>query len=143
MIKEFINKWYKNKDTLKEYYNNYNNIQDLTYIDVVKNIIKYILNIDSKKLLSEDIHEIDNGSYSGTKIFIIYNDTYCPEIYDYFYTYIYYGSCTVCDILQNIIYYEKGKTEKLINLSLDIIQNFKPMSNCNIYDTKRITYKNN
>ena len=35
------------------------------------------------------------------------------------------------------------KKEKLMNLSLDIIQNFKPMSNCNIYDTKRITYKNN
>jgi hypothetical protein len=46
------------------------------------------------------IHEINDGGYQGTLVFIIPQMGYQPS--DYYYTQVYYGSCSGCDTLQSI-----------------------------------------
>ena len=49
---------------------------------------------------------LDHGSYQGTQVFILPRDTYQPNVAEYVYTYVEYGSCSVCDTLQGISGYE-------------------------------------
>lgn len=134
MIKEFISKWWQNKDNIEHYFRSIQKIESLEYIDIVKALIENVLNVDAgeKQKISTDIHEIDDGYWcQGMQMFIVRNDTKDPTLSDYFFADNYYGSCSGCDTLMGITKYsEKPATEeqikKLMTLAFDLLRSFKP-----------------
>jgi hypothetical protein len=74
------------------------------------------------------IHEIDDGDYQGTLLFLIPVAGYQPE--DYYYIKVDYGSCSGCDTLLGITGYQEGKPnsqqlQDLFMLCLHIAQRMK------------------
>lgn len=107
MIKEFVNKWEKNKDNLEKYFRRTPQTEYDSYEKIVILLFKYVINKDEYgKYITTDIKIIDDGDYSGSQIFILHKDTYCPGIEDYVYTTNYYGSCSGCDTLYGISDYD-------------------------------------
>jgi hypothetical protein len=141
MIKEFTDKWIKNKNRLQKWFEsivpNRNVFEEyeFTYEDIIRGIIIHVLNnhIDTEepsndiKDFSTDIKVIDDGDYQGTQIFIIHRNGYQPDVSDYFYTHNYYGSCSGCDTLLGIMAIEDKKVQvkELMILSLHLIQKFE------------------
>ena len=120
MIKEFAEKWDKYKNNLEEY-DSYEKIVKLLFEQVINK------NIDYHEFDTKNILVIDDGDYQGTQIFILHRDTYQPNIEDYVYTNVCYGSCSGCDTLLSISEYEEDKpTEKQIidymTLALHLLQ---------------------
>jgi hypothetical protein len=79
------------------------------------------------------IHQIDDGDYQGTLLFLIPVAGYYPE--DYYYVKVYYGSCSGCDTLLGIMGYEKGKPnsqqlQDLFTLCLHIAQGMELLGEC-------------
>lgn len=107
MLKILSEKWAKNEDKLRVAISKIENVNDLTYLDLVKLAFSTIYNDDSveythKQLNCERITEIDDGDYQGTLIFMIPFKTYQPDEGEYLMTYVGYGSCSGCDTLQSI-----------------------------------------
>ena len=122
MIKEFIEKWDKNKHLLQRH------IEDNTgfyracgYDDILKSILEHVLENEY-----ENITEIDNGGYQGTLIFLFHEKTYQPNEEEYIVTTVSYGSCSYCDTLQGA---QDGDNEYLVadimTLALHLVQNMK------------------
>lgn len=98
MLKYCYEKWNKNKDKLEEALRK----TDLSHVSYRELLILTVENVFNDDWDTEQITEINNGSYSGTLLYLIPMD-YCePAEYDYLMTYIGYGSCSCCDLLQSI-----------------------------------------
>lgn len=128
MIQEFINIYLKNKDSLKE---KIGQSYPGCYQDLVRMVIE-TLNPDGEFDLPDSarIHQIDDGDYQGTLLFVIAATGYQPL--DYWYVKVSYGSCSACDTLEGIRNYENEKpTEQQVNdymsLCLHIVEGLKPM----------------
>ncbi len=132
MIKEFIEKWEKNKEELENYFRNTKQEEYNEYEKIIKKIIEIILNGNSKRVWSEEVSVIDDGDYQGTQIFIIHKETYQPNVNEYIYTSNYYGSCSGCDTLLRISGYEYGlpneeQVKEYMLLALHLIQKIRRM----------------
>lgn len=131
MEKEFIEKWEKNKHILEDSLRG--KIENCTYSDLFRLIVKNILNYDYEEYDIKNIKTIDDGDYQGTIIFIAHKETYQPSVGDYIYTSVYYGSCSGCDTLQAIQfdydynYNEQRALNDTLLLCLHMIQNMKYM----------------
>ena len=120
MIKEFVTAWDKNKDKLKEYIKTHDQDEYDSYKDLVKLLFDIVINPEAEHWRDDDncrfwhrfdtnnIHEIDDGDYQGSLIFLLYGDSYQPSPSDYVYTSVYYGSCSGCDTLLGINDYVGG-----------------------------------
>lgn len=100
-------KWAENEGKLKKVIENSTNHHDWSYGDLVKMIVRFILNpvsYDEYYEWSEHIAEIDDGDCQGTLLYLIHRDDYQPDSYEYLITYVDYGSCCGCDTLQSIQY---------------------------------------
>ena len=78
----------------------------------------------------EKTHEIDDGDYQGTLLYMIPIDTYQPSYWEYVATYVYYGSCSGCDALLAISNYRydlpnSDQVEDYVELCLSILQHCK------------------
>ena len=124
MIKEFVDKFMSNRQDLI-------NIFSEKHPDDYKEIVKSVISILAKDEDEHDtpdperIHEIDDGDYQGTLLFIIAKGGYQPS--EYWAVKVYYGSCSGCDTLQDIRGYEDGKPSELqvkdyMTLALHIVQ---------------------
>lgn len=76
----------------------------------------------------ERITKINNGSYNGTLLFVICAGAY--ENSKFYYTSVYYGSCSVCDAFERIRNYDdENPNEEQINdyftLMLHMMQRMK------------------
>lgn len=135
MIQEFVDAWRDRQDIYKEWLEGLSDREReyLEYKDLVEFLFTLVINPAVSEMDDfwngfdiDDITEINNGSYQGTLIYIIPRDTYSPDEHDYIYTFIDYGSCTVCDALQNAQSDEKESCiKKMIMISLHIIEHFK------------------
>lgn len=129
MIKIMKEMWDKNRDKLKEELMSLDNIEYLNYKDIVKITFDKIYNAENlswhKFLNLNNIHEINDGDYQGTLIYLIPFDTYQPDEKDYLMTFIWYGSCSVCDTLQSIqsLDSKEQQVEDLMTLCKDIVCN--------------------
>lgn len=115
MLKYCLKKWDENKGVLEQELRTNPTLNDCAYIDLVKLVVKYILNSNVKPYSEalwdiEHITEIDNGNYQGTLLFLIPQDTYQPAEHEYLMTFVAYGSCSGCDTLQAI----QGWGDKLL-----------------------------
>lgn len=135
MIKSFVDAWNKNKDKLEEYIRTHNQIEYDSYGKLVKLLFDIIINpeVNTYRFYSYDtdaIYEIDDGSYGGTAIYILHFDYYEPDIDNYVFTYVQYGSCSGCDTLQGIHQYDEGlpseqQVEDYMELFLHLLQRCK------------------
>lgn len=139
MIDDFIKAWDENKEKLKKHIKSHQQKDYNTYKKIVYIIFEQIINpyLERKNKITFDlnkIHEIDDGEYQGTLIFIIPYDTYQPSYWQYVATFIHYGSCSGCDYLQGISHYDENfptteQTDEYMKLCLSILQHCKPPFN--------------
>lgn len=100
------------------------------YIDVVRRVIALFDDGRYGSPSVDRIHEINDGDYQGTLVFIIADGGYQPS--DYWYVMVDYGSCSGCDTLQGIRCYtdaapDKEQVKEYMTLALHIVQGLKKM----------------
>ena len=135
MIKDFVIAWDANKEKLREYLSTHEQEDYDSYKKIVTLLFEHVINpyleekrgyvYDTKKL-----HEIDDGDYQGTLLYLIPIDEYQPSHYQYVATFVEYGSCSGCDTLLGISQYDYGmpnseQVEEYMTLCLHILQHFK------------------
>ena len=144
MIIEFVKAWDANKDKLSEYISSHKQECYSSYIDIVKMLFEQVINPymtahDKATFKIENTHEIDDGDYQGTLLYMIPKDTYQPSYYEYVATFVGYGSCSGCDTLIGISCYDEGlpdecQVKEYMELCLHILQNCKYPFNYNEED---------
>ena len=104
MLKYCYEKWNKNQGVLEAALRK-TDLYSQSYKDLLKLTVECIFN-DGEYCQplwnAKNITEIDDGDYQGTLLYLIPEDTYQPSEYEYLMTYIGYGSCSGCDLLQSI-----------------------------------------
>ena len=129
MIQEFVNRYMDKKDLLAATFAKHPD----DYEEIVKNVISVITDADDYGDFNPDperIHEINDGDYQGTLVYVIGAKGYQPS--DYWYVKVGYGSCSGCDTLESIKDYsdEPPTDEQLkdyMTLALHIVQGLKKM----------------
>lgn len=135
MIKEIVDKWDQNKNRLEEAIRT-TDMEYASYKTLVEFIVQYILNNpddseDWNNFDAKKIHEIDDGDYQGTLLFLIPKNRYQPDEDEYLVTYVDYGSCSGCDTLMEIQSYDYNdlptcrQVNDYMRLCLHLIQNMK------------------
>lgn len=133
----FAEFWFKNKEKLRDYFEHHNQKEYAeNYRTLLEKLIQIMINPELKRPLDiERIAEIDHGKNQGEKIWIIPYKTYPPDIREYVWTHIEYGSCSACDTLKHI-YNNEDETYTLgqriddyMTLSLHLLQRMKPLLN--------------
>ena len=109
MLKYCYEKWNQNKDKLEEALRK-TDISRVEYRDLLVLTVENILNDSVPRWNAKGITEIDDGDYQGTLLYLIPEATYQPSEYNYLMTYIGYGSCSGCDLLQSIQPYSAEET---------------------------------
>lgn len=153
MMRIILEAWDNKKDTLLKTIYNLNDFNSICYKDLVKlafdEVYNAYLNDTHQKSLRVDtqkIHEIDDGDYQGTYLYIIPRDIYQPLCSEYLMTTVEYGSCSGCDALQAIVsrynLYMKGQTiseecaKEILTLCRDILCNtVRPFNKGVYYDS--------
>jgi hypothetical protein len=104
MIKKFNEAWAENEKRLENKIVEILEKQDdwftpFEYKDLLELVIDEVINpyLDYENL--KLIHTINTGSYQGTHIYIISQGGYWYEPDNLIRTYVWYGSCSVCDAL--------------------------------------------
>ena len=129
MIQEFVNRYMAKKDLLADCFSNH----PRDYKEIVSNVISMVTDDEDYGDFNPDpdrIHEIDDGEYQGTLVYVIGAKGYQPS--DYWYVKVGYGSCSGCDTLEAIRDYsdEPPTPEQIkdyMTLSLHIVQGIKKM----------------
>lgn len=125
MIQLYVDRFMANKSQLeavlaKKHPNDYK--------ELVIEVVKAISSNDYDDLDAERIHEINDGNYQGTLLYVIATTGYRPD--KYWTMKVSYGSCSGCDTLQNIHEYSddpptKDQIEAYMTLALHIVQGLK------------------
>ncbi len=129
MIQEFVNRYMDKKDLLAATFVKH----PADYKEIVKNVISVITADEDYGDFNPDperIHEIDDGHYQGTLVYVIGATGYQPS--DYWYVKVSYGSCSGCDTLESIRDYQDGKPDadqvkQYMLLALHVIQGMREM----------------
>jgi len=123
VIKKFVNRFINGKDDLRK---RYVDAIPAGYDDIIKDVIKMVSDDeDDHTPDSERIHEIDDGDYQGTLIFVIGEKGYQPSAY--WVVSMSYGSCSVCDTFQSIVddNDKEDRADDLVSLALHVVQSLK------------------
>lgn len=128
MIQEFVDRYMANKDALAAIYAEKH---PESYEEIVRNVVTALDDEDSVRGMDPNrIHEIDDGDYQGTLVYVIGGTGYQPD--EYWYVKISYGSCSGCDTLESIRCYDSGKPREgqiadYMSLSLHVVEGLKKM----------------
>lgn len=131
MIEAFTKAWFSNLHTMRA---KFEAKHPEDYKDVVRAVIEMLAYTEVGDLGSKPdpnrIHEIDEGDYQGTLVYVIGAQGYQPS--DYFYVRVAYGSCSGCDTLQRIRAYMDGppnddQVRDYMTLALHIVQKLRLM----------------
>lgn len=125
MIQEFIDRFMANRADLRA---RFAESHPDEYKTIVRGVVEAISGDKYDDIDPERIHEIDDGNYQGTLLFVIAAKGYQPS--DYWTVKVWYGSCSGCDTLESISGYSDEKpTEEQINdymtLALHVVQNIR------------------
>lgn len=127
MIKKFVDRFMGNKEVLEI---GFRNNPPQKYIDIVKAVIEVLASDDGDPDPTR-IHQIDDGGYQGTLVFVIAASGHQPSTY--WYVRVGYGSCSGCDELEAIGYYGGGEPptyeqiSDYMTIALRIVQQMKQM----------------
>lgn len=127
MIQEFVDRFMEKKPELEA---TFAEKHPDSYIDIVRSVLRAVRGGGYHEPDSENIHEIDDGDYQGTLLFVIPESEYQPS--NYWYVKVSYGSCSGCDTLQAIrsYSYDKPTSEEVgeyMTLALHVVQSLKKM----------------
>ena len=127
MIQEFVNRFMERKEQLEQAFSKHPE----NYAEIVKNVITAISDEDTYDDPDpERIHQIDDGDWQGTLVYVIAAKDYQPS--DYWYVRVSYGSCSGCDTLERIKDYSDDtvtvdQLSQYMTLALHIVQGLKKM----------------
>lgn len=127
MIESFVETFMTHKDEFRALF-------AIKHPENYKDIVEAVVSIlnkyhkDYEKPDHKNVHEIDDGDYQGTLIYVIPSEGYQPDTY--WVTKVAYGSCSGCDTLEAIRDYEDGapdekQIEDYVTLCLHLIQQMK------------------
>ena len=131
MIKEFIQQWDERKHLLEEWLKEN---EPREYEDIYKKLFELVITKPNGYADDWDwkrFRVIDDGDYQGNLIFILCNDSYQPDLRDYNFTNVDYGSCSGCDTFQHIrdLSWEDKNTDEQIKqymtLAMHMVQETK------------------
>lgn len=128
MIQEFVDKFMEEKVQIE---NAFKEKAPESYKEIVEKVISLLHDDDAYDSVDpERIHEIDDGDYQGTLLYVIAASGYQPD--DYWYVKVGYGSCSGCDTLESITGYSDEKpaddqVKDYMTLALHIVQGLKKM----------------
>lgn len=130
MIKDFIERFEENKGLLREDFARAHPENYLAIVKAVVNAVRAADEYEGDQPSPERIHEIDDGDYQGTLVYVIGAGGYQPS--DYWYVKVYYGSCSGCDTLEGIRDYgdgtpNAGQIDEYMTLATHILQGLKRM----------------
>lgn len=103
MIQQFVDNWFKNEAATRAAFEAKRPDE---YSDIVRAAVRAMVHEDddigwdSAFPDPDRIHEIDDGNYQGTKLYVIGEKGYQPDVY--WYVRVAYGSCSVCDTLESL-----------------------------------------
>ena len=103
MIQQFVDNWFKNEAATRAAFEAKRPDE---YIDIVRAAVRAMVHEDDSDDWNsafpdpDRIHEIDDGNYQGTKLYVIGETGYRPDVY--WYVRVAYGSCSGCDTLQRL-----------------------------------------
>lgn len=150
MIKYAVKKWDKNSHYLRDVLMGLDKEQreDLFYDELMEMCVKYILNRDSDEFeqYCEKVTRILIGEYSGSILYVI-----APKedigVSGFLLSYIEYGSCSLCDTLENIFWKSRNMKEQvdgLMALCKDLVCNIvKPYNDGWRYEEEFATIQEN
>jgi hypothetical protein len=101
------------------------------YKDIVRLVVEHVADSeDYERPDPERVHQIDDGDYQGTLVFVIGGTGYQPS--DYWFVKVGYGSCSGCDTLESIKVYSdepptSGQVDDYWTLALHVAQGLKEM----------------
>lgn len=126
MIQEFVDHFMAHEQAIRDKFA----ASHPSYNDIVRTVVEHVTNADYSDPDPTRIHCIDDGDYQGTLVFVIASSGYQPS--NYWYVYVGYGSCSVCDTLRSISgYSDDPPTPEQINdywtLALHVVQGLKAM----------------
>lgn len=130
MIAEFVEMFMSGKHALETMFSDKHPESYKEIVDAVISILNKKNDEDYVKPDPKRIHEIDDGGYQGTLVYVIGSTGYQPS--DYWYVKVEYGSCSGSDTLKRIRGYSNDKpTEDQVRdymtLALHIVQKLKKM----------------
>lgn len=126
MIKNFVDIFMNHKQELEQFFVKHPENYKEIVVAVVRLLAQYD---DSYESPDPDlVHEIDDGDYQGTLVYVIASQGYQPE--KYWAVKVIYGSCSGCDTLESIRDYsddapDEQQVKDYMTLCLHIIQNMK------------------
>lgn len=124
MIAEFIPQWDARKSQVEA---GFKAAHPMDYVDIVRAVVS-ILSDGYQAPDPDRIHEINDGDYQGTLVFVIASKGYQPS--NYWVVKVSYGSCSGCDTLQAIRGYSEDspnddQVADYMVLALHILQGLK------------------
>ena len=127
MILHYVKQWEERKHLLEQWLtenepNSYKNIYEMLFHLVITRGERGELEWDWNRFV-----KIDDGDYQGNQIFILCSNVYQPELTDYIFTSVAYGSCSGCDTFQ-AIQESEDKAERVkqyMTLALHMVQETK------------------
>jgi hypothetical protein len=136
MIEEFTKRWFDRNHMVRAMFEFK---MPSSYSDIVTAVVSMLHDEDKYSSIDpERIHEIDDGDYQGTLVYVIAASGYQPD--KYWYVKVGYGSCSGCDTLENILSgnwgheseaaaqaWKKDAIDQLMTLALHIVQGLKKM----------------
>ena len=130
MIQTFIDRFLAKKPELEAIFSA---AHPSDYKEIVTNVIKLVTDEEEYGDFNPDperVHQIDDGDYQGTLLFVVAAKGYQPS--DYWYVKVGYGSCSGCDTLESIKNYddETPKPEQVkdyMTLALHVAEGLKKM----------------
>lgn len=129
MIEAFTKAWFANLHTMRE---KFTAKHPEDYKEVVRAVIEVMASASDEydKPDPERIHQIDDGDYQGTLVFVIAGSGYQPS--RYWYVKVDYGSCSGCDTLEGIRNYDREaprdeQVTEYMQLALHIVQGLREM----------------
>lgn len=127
MIEEFTKAWFANLHAMRE---KFTAQHPEDYTAIVRAVVQMLAaaSDDYDKPDPERIHEIDDGHYQGTLVYVIGCAGYQPD--KYWYVKVGYGSCSGCDTLQAISGYSSEppndtQVSEYMTLALHIVQGLR------------------
>jgi hypothetical protein len=130
MIAEFVSAFMARKEDLRA---QFAAEHPGSYKDIVHAVVTILTDPADDEYGRPDptrIHQIDDGDYQGTLVFVIAASGYQPS--DYWFVKVGYGSCSGCDTLEGIRSYDDNpptaeQVEQYLTLALHIVQGLKAM----------------
>lgn len=132
MIQEFVDRFMDRKPEIRERLRQFgkNDWRGIEYKDIVRIVVENITESNSYPPTPDPyrIHEIDDGDYQGTLLYVIADKDYQPDTY--WYVTVSYGSCCGCDTLMYATECNEDDEQvldDLMLLALHIVQGMKKL----------------